>query len=186
MRLVRFWICFGALSVAVIVAAFGYSILRKGVPARNDPPACVSAGYDYVCKDLEPRQLHYMIHPKAAPTSRTDDDSLYARFLGHIRQRLAPAGGAPGSDGQSFYVLFNVYFDYDKSFAEQFAVAIICTRPFGTKENECRNRNYYFPSRKTPEKLGDTLLNDIVKTTPVMTACKLRRVSKAPPKKYCQ
>lgn len=187
------WIYVGAVSVALVLGIVVIDLTRdsgsatttQGAPTvrtAGEIPACVSPAYDYVCRDIEPRNLYFMVHPKKTVQGRTDDEALYGRFVSYVRPELANRSTGGAGNAMGHYVTFSVFFHWNRSWAKQFAAAGICEKAMGTKDNKCRNRIYYFFHRQTPETLANTILSDIVKTKPVARLCKLRRATKSPPK----
>ncbi len=128
-------------------------------------PGCVSQSQNAVEGDIPLTRLRY----KSFAKKETDDEQLHAVFLARALKHIRDDEGEVFGD--DLYVTFAVYYKFEKRIYKQFATAIICRRKFGSKKNECRNRNYFFFSHLDPITLANLLVDDISSFRPVVRRC---------------
>lgn len=114
--------------------------------------------------DISPDNLKYLSTAK----KETDDKEKYTTFLKHALPILQEQAVDIKPD---FYVTFSVYFDSRQGGFKQFAAAVICKKRFGSEDNECRNRSYFSYSYNEPEILADIIVDDILKSEPIIRKC---------------
>ena len=154
------------LGFEVMCAAQGNPALGDG--ESYDPsgfPGCVSLSQWAVEGDIPLTRLRY----KSIARKETDDEQLHAAFLAHALREIR------GDDGEKFdddlHVTFAVYYRFDKKVYKQFASAIICKDEFGSKQNDCRNRNYFIFSHLDPVTLATVIVDDISRFKPIVRRC---------------
>ena len=177
------WSLIGAAAATLAVAALatGYqppwATLRTASDElkEEDLNKCVSQAFDRIGRDIAPAQLNLHRWPMA----NTDDAEMYEVLIQRILPSLAKNRG--DNEGQPrHHIGFKLFFDSKQRGVRHFGASIICINPFRTEDNQCRNRNYYFFSRRTPEELADILLSDITSTEITMRDCAFEWASRTP------
>ncbi len=106
---------------------------------------------------------------KSISQTETDDEHLHEAFLAQIQKKIRKKDEE--KFGEELYVTFSVYYKYNKKVYKQIASAIICKNIFGTKDNDCRNRTYFFFSRLDPVTIANVLVDDIARFEPIVRRC---------------
>jgi hypothetical protein len=120
--------------------------------------------HDGIAGDIPPGNFKYHAFGK----SDTDDKSRYATFLKHTLPRLQ---GQDVEVEPDFYVSFGIFFDFNRGGFKQLSSAGICKKKFGSTNNKCRNRTYYSFSYYGPEVLANIIVDDILKSEPLIRKC---------------
>ena len=175
------WILIAAAVVAIAVAglATGYQppwiTLHTAADGLGEEHLnkCVSQAFDRIGHDVPLSRLKLSGNARVP----TDDDELYDRLLAVVRPLLR-AGDAPYK-ADDLFVQFLAYFHPDMRPRRIFVISVICDQDFGSPDNSCRNRNYYFFSRRTPEEIADIVLSDITRTEVTLRHCEFQRASRA-------
>lgn len=128
-------------------------------------PGCVSQNQWKITGDIPHSRLRYQSFMRG----ETDDKDLHEQFLARVMDKTRSNGNHVAI--KDLHITFTVYYTFDRRVYKQFASAIICQRPFGSIENECRNRSYFFFSHIDPITLADVLVDDIASYTPIIRKC---------------
>ena len=112
-------------------------------------PGCVSRSKEVIQRNIPLSQLRY----KSIAGKETDEEELHKAFIARALEKIQEYRDKKSDN--YLYLTFAIYYRFNKNVYKQFASAIICKEKFGTKDNECRNRNYYFFSHLDPITLAN-------------------------------
>ena len=126
-------------------------------------PGCVSQNEDTISGDVPPRHMKY----KRTAVHETDESELYSDFISAIINNTM----SEHESGDTFYVTFTAYFEFNQGVYEQLAAAVLCKEDFKSANNKCRNRTYFFFSEIPPAEMAEILLNDIGQHEPLVRKC---------------
>lgn len=147
-----------------------YAILwRANAPSpsydASNIPGCVSQTQWKVEGDIQHDRLRYQSFTRV----ETDDKAKHELFLARVIEKTSQDGKR--ATGNDMYLTFAVFHRYNRRVYRQTASAIVCQRQFGSSENQCRNRNYYFFRHIDPITLANVLVDDIASYKPLIRKC---------------
>ncbi len=161
----RRW-CLALLGLAAASTAY---VTLSGAEKRSydasNISGCVSQNQWKITSDIPHSRLRYQSFMRG----ETDDKDLHEQFLARVMDKTHSNGNHVAV--KDLHITFTVYYKFDRRVYKQFASAMICRRPFGSSENECRNRSYFFFSHIDPITLADVLIEDIASYEPIIRKC---------------
>ena len=158
----------GAIVIAYIAISFLDSLFLRAATTSDseNSPECVIPAYDEIKTDIVAGQLVYNYNSKET----TDDESLLSEFRRSVTEII---NTHPDTSGKKrYYPIFSVFFHVHQEAFQQMAAAVICPQPISNKNEYCRNRTYFFFLHKNPKEISAIILNDIIKTVPIIRECR--------------
>ena len=128
-------------------------------------PGCVARNIEVIEGDIPLAQLRY----KSIAEKKTDKPNLHNLFLDHINKKIKDDNNKYLNN--TYDIILTVYFEVNQNVYKQIAAAAICKDELAAKNNDCRNRTYFFFSHVNPIILADVIVNDISKNNPIIRRC---------------